>query len=161
MFRLLTLLVALLCATPNAIADEVRVGRSTGVEGRSIGGQQFIQLSEEVTRSMLSSDAFLRIVSSGERPRFVVGNVSNRTNNETIMVGDITRRISEVVIESGQVRWFEYGANEFDLIASPVLSGTMISNGRRREFTYTLTLTLSDVYGEVVGRWSATRAYVE
>lgn len=70
---------------------------------------------------MLSSDSFLRITSSGERPRFVVGNVSNRTNNETIMVGDITRRISEVVIESGQVRWFEYGANEFDLIASPVL----------------------------------------
>jgi hypothetical protein len=144
----------------SASAREVRAGASTGVEGQMIGANQFIQLAEEVTRKMMASDNFLAIISQGEKPRLVVGNVGNRTMDETIFVGDIARKISEIIIESGLVRWFEYGAISFDLIVNPVLTGTRIANRRKVETVFTLTLSLSDVNGEVKGRWSADRAYV-
>lgn len=144
-----------------ANADEVRPGRSTGLEGRYIGGNQLIQLSEEVTQRMLSSDAFLRIMEDYQRPRLVVDRVFNRTQDELLPVVDVQNRISEVVIEANLVRWFEYGTNDFDLVVRPVLTRSTVTNGRRSEYTYTLTLTLSDALGEVRGRWTATRAYVQ
>ncbi len=150
--------LAMTPASAQPRAREVSSGRASN--GAGVNTNLFAELADEVTQKMLASQSFQRVLAGGDTPRLVIGNVSNRTNDETILVGDIGRRISEVVIESGLVRWFEFGTNEFDLVASPMLSGVAITEGRRGEYRLTLTLTLSDAYGEVKGRWSADRTYV-
>lgn len=127
--------------------------------GASLGAGVFADMADEVTQKMLASQAFQRILAENDKPRIVVGNTGNRTNDETIAVGDIGRRISEVVIESGLVRWFEFGTNDFDLVVSPSLSGIVSGEGRRMQYRLTLTLTLSDAAGEVKGRWLVDRSY--
>jgi hypothetical protein len=120
----------------------------------------FAEMAAEVTQKMLASQAFQRILAeSSEPPKLVVGDPRNRTNDETVSVGDIERRISEVVVESGVVRWFEYGINDFDLVVAPTLTGEISGEGKRMQYNLTLTLTLSDTYGEVKGRWLVDRAY--
>jgi len=120
----------------------------------------FAEMAAEVTQKMLASQAFQRILAEGgEPPKLVVGSPMNRTNDETVSVGDISRRISEVVVESGVVRWFEYGSNDFDLVVAPMLTGFVQGTGKRMQYNLTLTLTLSDAYGEVKGRWVVDRTY--
>lgn len=153
--------LCLFAATPVAWADRAarEVGSARSGSGAGLGAGVFADMADEVTQKMLASQAFQRILAEGEAPRLVVGNPANRTNDETIAVGDIGRRISEVVIESGLVRWFEFGTNDFDLVVSPLLSGVVSGEGKRMEYRLTLTLTLSDAYGEVKGRWLADRTY--
>lgn len=148
-------------ATPSAWAQSRarEVSSDRNPSGAGLGSRVFADMSDEVVQKMLASQAFQRILAEGERPRLVVGNTPNRTNDETIAVGDIGRRISEVVIESGLVRWFEFGTNDFDLVVSPLLSGVVSGEGKRMEYRLTLSLTLSDAQGEVVGRWLADRTY--
>lgn len=157
----LTAIAWVAAATPAAWADQRtrEVSSARNPSGAGLGANVFADMADEVTQKMLASQAFQRILAEGERPRLVVGNTGNRTNDETIAVGDIGRRISEVVIESGLVRWFEFGTNDFDLVVSPLLSGVVSGEGRRMQYRLTLTLTLSDAYGEVKGRWLVDRTY--
>lgn len=150
--------VALAPSTASAQSREVssKRGSNTG-----LNTNVFAELADEVTNEMLSSQSFQRILdSSNGKPKLVIGNISNRTDDESILVGDMARRISEVVIESGQVRWFEFGTDDYDLVVAPILTSISIGEGRRRELRLTLSLTLSDVNGEVMGRWSAEKTYV-
>lgn len=147
-----------LCA-PRALAQTRETASGRNPSGAAASVNIFADMAFEVTEAMLASRAFERILANIDRPRIVVGNVVNRTSDELLPTGDIARRISEVLVESGLVRWFEAGADRFDLIASPLLSETLLQDGRRREYRMTLTLTLSDVHGEVHGRWSADRTY--
>lgn len=163
-FPLSLIAFALACLSPAqaALAADSRAREVSSNRGDAgLTTNIFAELSDEVTQKMLQSDSFKRILEEQPRPRLVVGKVQNRTDDETIDTVYIGRKVSEVVIESGLVRWFEFGANDFDLVASPSITGIYIGEGRRRELRITLTLTLSDVFGEVKGRWSAEKTYVK
>ncbi len=141
-------------------AREVEAGRSSGVEGRRIGMNQFIQMADEATRKVLMSNGFLEITSSSEKPRLVLGDIVNNTYDENILVRDIYDKIKEVLVESSTVRMLAPGSPRFDLIIAPELTQTIIGEGKKKEYTYTLKLTLSRLDGEYVGAWSVDRSYV-
>jgi hypothetical protein len=157
------LAAACLAAAPSfttARAEPLReVNADRGARPGGLNVTLFNELVDDVTNKMLASDSFKRLLGEYGRPRIVIGLPGNRTQNENMPLTSITMRMSEILIESGQVRWFEFGTNEYDLIISPMLSETAAIDGKRQQYLLTLTITLSDVNGEVFGRWSAQKAY--
>jgi hypothetical protein len=147
-------------ALMSAHADPLReVNAERGARPGGLNVTLFNELVDDVTNKMMASDSFKRLLTEYGRPRIVIGMPGNRTQNENMPLTSITMRMSEILIESGQVRWFEFGTNDYDLIISPMLSETAAIDGKRQQYLLTLTITLSDVNGEVFGRWSAQKAY--
>lgn len=162
-FTLALLSVCLVTVPSIAEAREQAVRETNANRGARPGELNvtlFNELVDDVTNKLMGSESFGRLLAEYGKPRIVIGLPGNRTQNEAMPLTSVTLRISEILIESNQVRWFEYGTNDYDLIISPVLSEAASLDGRREQYLLTLTVTLSDTAGEVFGRWSAQKAYV-
>ena len=109
--------------------------------------------AEKVTNDMLVS----KFVQSwgDKRPRLILGDVINNTDNENIRVKDIYDRIQETLLNSGLVRVVDRSATDFDYIVNPELSSTRQYGQSGEELVYfTLQLRMSKLDGELVGQWS-------
>mgnify|MGYP003627292756 CR=1 FL=1 len=166
-----TLMVAaltLLAIAPAAESRqrEVDSGSNTGTAGgaTAIGMNQFIQMAEEVMYDFVVSSSFERVTAGSELPRIVIGEVSNRSHYENILPGELIQPMRQVLVGTGMVRIFREGVNEFDYIITSRLDSTDLrgSGGRRArvERTYTLSIRVESIYGEIIAEHSVTRSYV-
>ncbi len=109
--------------------------------------------AEKVTNKMLRS----RLVQSWgkKRPKLVVGELENATNNDSIRMQDIYDRITETILGSGLVRLMDRSATEFDYVVRTELSSTKQYGGGGEELAYyKLEFKLFTLDGEMVGQWS-------
>lgn len=109
-------------------------------------------LAEELTDKMLLSDV---VADWGDnRPRLVVADLVNETDDADIPEEMIYDRIKGVILESGVARIVHNSSNKIDYILNGVLSSTQnrsSSGDHSRQFR--VTLTLSSIDGEDLGKW--------
>lgn len=109
--------------------------------------------SEKVTMKMLSSDMAVSWVD--KKPKLILGDVVNNTDNENIRVADIYDRIQGTILNSGLVRIVDRSANSFDYVVKPELTSTRQYDNKGSELAFfTLKLKLFKLDGELVGQWS-------
>lgn len=111
-------------------------------------------LAEEVTNQFLASDVTKDWSKRDKKPRLVVGNLRNNTNNEDIRMPDIHDRITTTLIQSDLVRILDRSANEFDYIIRSELTSTTQSAGDRELDEYTFQMNVYKLDGELIGQWS-------
>ncbi len=113
----------------------------------------YIALSETVTNKMLSSP--LVEGWAGKRPKLIVGVLRNNTDNENIRMSDLHDRISETILNSGQVRLVDASATEFEYVIRSELTSTRQYGEKKQELVFfTLQLKMFTLMGELVGQWS-------
>jgi hypothetical protein len=118
----------------------------------------FTQMADEVSGKVLASAPFQAKADGGRKVRIVVGDVSNDSDDEGVRVDDIYNEIRNQIVASGSVRLFDRGDLDADLIISPQLTSERhLDPHGRREYCFTLQLTLTSVSGEFVAAESATR----
>lgn len=142
---------------------EIEAHQTTGAAGGAtgIGINQFVQMSEQLANDFVASDAFLELASASEKPRVVLGVIENYTDNENIFVGDMRQKMRQVLVNTGIVRVFDEGINDFDYIISPVLNSSTLRASGVIERTYTLGMTVTTAEGEYIGEYSVDRVFVE
>ncbi|RMF95272.1 MAG: hypothetical protein D6734_05885 [Candidatus Schekmanbacteria bacterium] len=115
------------------------------------------RLAEKVTNKMLSSK---QVQSWGNsKPRLVIGEIKNNTDDEGIRVIDIYDKIQETIFQSGLIRVLDRTANDFDYILKTELTSTRQYAKNNQELVYfTLQLKLFKIDGELIGQWSADMA---
>ena len=113
----------------------------------------YLVLAENVTNKMLSSKF---VQSWGKRkPRLIVGNLLNNTDNESIRMTDLHDRIQETIFNSGLVRVVDKSATEFDYIIKSELTSTRQYGKDGKELVFfTLQLKMFTLMGELKGQWS-------
>lgn len=113
----------------------------------------YTAFAEEVTNKMLSS----KLVQSwgSKRPRLILGQLRNNTDNESIRMQDIYDRITETILNSGTVRLLDQSATSFDYVVKTELSSTRQygNNGEELAF-YKLEFKMFKIDGEMMGQWS-------
>jgi hypothetical protein len=118
----------------------------------------FTQLADEVTTKLLESPEYQARTTSGRKPRIVVGDIRNNTDDEGVRVEDIFNEIRNVLVASGTARLFSPGELNADLIISPELTSSSQAGPRgRRQRCVVLQLTTTTVSGEYFTAHSATR----
>ena len=109
--------------------------------------------AENVTNKMLRS-TFVRSWGN-KRPKLIVGDLINHTNNENIRMSDLHDRIQETIFNSGLVRVVDKTATSFDYIVKTELTSTRQYGSGRQEFAfYTMQMKMFKLDGELVGQWS-------
>ena len=127
-----------------------------GERGRLTTGltmADYAAFAEKVTNKMLGS----RIARGWgqSRPRLILGNVVNNSDNENIRVADIYDRIQETILGSGLVRIVDTTATAFEYIVKPELSSTrQYGTGGKELVFFTMQLKVFKLSGELVGQWS-------
>jgi hypothetical protein len=113
----------------------------------------FLAFSEKVTNKMLASDL---VRSWGEkRPRLIVGDLVNNTDNENIRMRDLHDRIQETIFNSGLVRIMDKFATEFDCIIKTELTSTRQYGKEGEELViFTMQMKMFKLDGELIGQWS-------
>lgn len=113
----------------------------------------FLGIGEKVTNKMLASPL---VKGWGDkRPRLILGDVRNNTDDENIRVGDIYERIQETIFNSGLVRVVDRSATEFEYIVKPELTSTrQYGQGGKEQVHFTMQLKMFKVDGELMGQWS-------
>lgn len=113
----------------------------------------YTAFAEKVTNKMLGS----RLVQKWgtKKPRLILGNVVNNSDNENIRVSDIYDRIQETILGSGLVRIVDPTATAFEYIVKPGLSSTRQygKDGKEQAF-FRLQMKMFKLDGELVGQWS-------
>ena len=142
---------------------EVEAYQTTGAAGGAtgIGINQFVQMSEHLANDFVASQAFLELASADEKPRVVLGDIENYTDNENIFVGDMRQKMRQIMVNTGVIRVFDPGITEFDYILSPVLNSSTLRDSGVTERSYTLGMTLTTIEGEYIGEYSVDRVFVE
>ena len=115
----------------------------------------FERLAEEVTTKLLDSPEYQARLANGRKPRVVVGDIRNNSDNEGVRVEDIFNEIRNTFIASGTARLFTEGELNADLVISPELTSSLSGSAGRRQHCYTLQLTTSTISGEYVTAHSA------
>ena len=113
----------------------------------------YAAIAEKVTNDMLVSPT---VVSWGNaRPRIILGDVVNNTDNENIRVKDVYARIQQTLFTSGTLRVVDRTATDFEYIIKPEMTSTRQygSDGQELAF-FTMQLKLFKLDGELVGQWS-------
>jgi penicillin-binding protein activator len=113
----------------------------------------YIAFAEKVTNKMLTSPL---VQSWGTRkPKLIVGDLVNNTDNENIRMKDVHDRIQETIFNSGLVRVVDSSATSFDYVIKSELTSTRQSGNEGQELAYfTLQLKMYKLDGELVGQWS-------
>lgn len=166
--RILTILASfaiLAGGMPASAQQRIDPGATTAAAGGALGiGQnQFIQMAEQVMYDFVFSRTFERITEDGERPRIVVGTISNRTHNENIMAADMLQSMRQVLVGTQMARLFEQGTNDFDYIIASTLSSSQLATTSRSgpvETTYTFSIRVQSVEGEIISEHSVTQSFV-
>lgn len=117
----------------------------------------YVQLADEVTQKLLDSPAYQAKTTSGRKPRIVIGDIRNNTDDEGVRVEDIFAEIRNVLVSSGTARIFAPDELNADLIIAPDLTSARVVTGGRPQRCTTLQLTLTTVTGEYFAAHSATR----
>lgn len=108
--------------------------------------------AEKVTNKMLRSP----LVQSwgNHKPKLIVGDLVNHTNNENIRMRDLHDRIQETIFNSGLVRVVDKSATSFDYIVKTELTSTrQYGNGQELAY-YTMQMKIFTLSGELKGQWS-------
>lgn len=112
----------------------------------------YIALSEAVTNKMLSAKLVQRWT---ESQKVIVAIPRNNTDKEDIRMSDLQDRISETLLNSGQVRLMGQQSTDFNYIIRSELTSTRQRGERKQEIVfYTLQLKMFTLTGELVGQWS-------
>jgi len=113
----------------------------------------YLAFAEKVTNKMLTSS----VVQSwgSNKPKLIVGDLVNNTDNEDIRMKDVHDRIQETIFNSGLVRIVDTSATSFDYVIKSELTSTRQSGKDGQELAYfTLQLKMFKLDGEMVGQWS-------
>jgi len=113
----------------------------------------YIAFAEKVTNKMLTSPM---VQGWGTRkPKLIVGDLVNNTDNEDIRMKDVHDRIQETIFNSGLVRVVDSSATSFDYVIKSELTSTRQSGKDGQELAYfTLQLKMFKLDGELAGQWS-------
>ncbi len=146
----------------------------TGCGSTQLGGQSRVSILDESSRAHLQAEltmadytAFAEKVTNKmmasrvvqgwgkKRPKLVVGQMKNNTDNESIRVQDIYDRITETILSSGLVRLMDKSATAFDYVVNTEISSTRQYGDGGEELAYfKLEFKMFTVDGEMVGQWS-------
>ncbi len=158
----------------NIIGCVVILSLTTGCATGTLGGQGRVSILDQGTRAHLDAEltmadytAFAETVTNkmlssklvqgwgNRRPRLVVVEPKNNTDNESILMTDIQDRISETILNSGIARLMDRSATEFKYVVRSELSSTRQygANGEELAF-FKLEFKLFTIEGEMVGQWS-------
>ena len=116
-------------------------------------GADYVAFAEVVTNKMLASPLVQEW--GNRKPKLIVGNLVNNTDNENIRMKDVHDRIQETIFNSGLVRVVDSSATSFDYIVKTELTNTRQYGRDGQELAYfTLQLKMFKLDGELVGQWS-------
>jgi len=113
----------------------------------------YLAFSEKVTNKMLVSP----LVNGwgNKKPKLIVGDLVNNTDNENIRMSDLHDRIQETIFNSGLVRIVDKSATSFDYIIKTELTSTRQYGKDGQELAYfTMQIKMFKLDGELVGQWS-------
>jgi penicillin-binding protein activator len=109
--------------------------------------------AEEVTNKMLASSLVQEW--GATKPRIIVGDLVNNTDDENIRMKDMHDRIQETIFNSGLVRVVDKSATSFDYIIKSELTSTRQYGDSGEQLAwFTLQLKMFKIDGELVGQWS-------
>jgi len=119
----------------------------------NLTGADFKRFAEEMTGKILLSKAEEW---SAKKPRLVVGDIENNTDDENIRVLEIYDGIQEKLFESETVRVLDQSATDFDFVIKPAITNTRQrdKDSRQELVFYTMKMKLFKLDGELVGQWS-------
>lgn len=113
----------------------------------------YTAFAEKVTNKMMASKLVQKW--GDKRPKLVVGQMRNNTDNEGIRMQDVYDRITETILGSGLVRLMDKSATSFDYVVNTELSSTRQYGERGEELAYfKLEFKMFTLSGEMVGQWS-------
>ncbi|MEL6415400.1 MAG: hypothetical protein AAFQ15_10730, partial [Pseudomonadota bacterium] len=115
----------------------------------------------QLANDFVASEAFFTIISAPEKPKIVLGDIENESDNENIFVGDMRQKMRQIMVNTGAVRMFDPGIDDFEYILSPVLNSSTLRAGGVIERTYTLGMTVTTIEGEYIGEYSVDRVFAE
>lgn len=117
--------------------------------------EDFKELARIVTDKFLTSRVTRGWSEKSERPRVIVGNLVNNTDDESIRMSDIYDIIQNQLIQSGTVRIVDTSATSFDYVFKTQLTSThQYSKEGKEIYHMTLQTKLFKLDGELVGQWS-------
>jgi len=109
----------------------------------------YLRLTETVTNKMLATP-FVQSWGS-RRPKLIVGNLMNNTDDESIRMRDLHDRIQEVIFNSGLARIVDSSATSFKYIIKSELTSTRQYGSNNQELViFTLQLKMFKLDGELV-----------
>lgn len=113
----------------------------------------YLAFAEKVTNNMLVSPL---VRSWGKkRPKLIVGDLVNNTDNENIRMRDLHDRVQETIFNSGLVRIVDKSAASFDYIIKTELTSTrQYGKGGEELAFFTMQMKLFKLDGELMGQWS-------
>ncbi len=113
----------------------------------------YLAFSEQVANKMLISSL---VRSWGiKRPKLIVGDLVNNTDNENIRMKDLQDRIQETIFNSGLVRIVDRSATEFDYVVRTELTSTRQYGKDGEELVFfTMQMKMFKLDGELMGHWS-------
>lgn len=115
----------------------------------------YTELAEKVTTKMLDSPLVQGW--KGKKPRLILAQLRNNTDNENIRMADIYDRITETLLNSGTVRLLDRSATSFDyVVRSELSSNRQYGAGGQELVGYKLELKLFTLSGEMKGQWSGS-----
>lgn len=163
--KLLTSVVLTLSALTALTAcsrNDAYYGRTTSVSivdsserlklNTKISLSDVIAFAENLTNKMLTSKYIAR---AKKPPRVIVAELRQNTHDENLRIEDIQDRITEVLLNSGQVRIVDESVNCFDYIMRTEITDmiTYAPDGQKL-VDYTMKIKLFDINGELKGQWS-------
>jgi len=117
--------------------------------------EDFKELARVVTDKFLRSRIVRRWQRRKIKPRLIVGDLVNNTDDENIRMQDIYDIIQGQIIESGVARVLDKSSTSFDYILKTELTSThQYAEGGKELYHLTLKMKLFKITGELVGQWS-------
>lgn len=113
----------------------------------------YLAFAEKVTNKMLVSPLVRGW--GDKRPKLIVGELVNNTDNESIRMKDVHDRIQETIFNSGLLRIVDKSATEFDYIVKTDLTSTRQYGKEGQELAFfTMQMKIFKLDGELMGQWS-------
>ncbi len=113
----------------------------------------YLAFAEKVTNKILVSPLVRGW--GKKRPKLVVGNLVNNTDNENIRMRDLHDKIQETLFNSGLVRIVDKSATSFDYVIKTELTSTRQYGKDSQELAhFTMQIKMFKLDGELVGQWS-------
>ena len=153
LFLLTSLLMSLSACGPKTFGQQGDVAMVDPMSGAHIQASltmgDYLRLAETVTNKMLATP-FVQSWGS-KRPKLIVGDLVNNTDDESIRMRDIHDRIQEVIFNSGLARVVDTSATSFDYIIKSEMTSTRQYGRNNQELViFTLQLKMFKLDGELV-----------
>lgn len=133
-------------------SSEIRTGTNVETE---VQMSDFKEFAEEVTNDFIASDLAQNWKSQENKPKLMVGNLRNNTDNENIRMADIHDRINQTLVNSDIARVMGQGARDFDyVIRSELSSTTQYADDGTKLKQYRMQMNVYTPTGELKGQWS-------